>query len=181
MTAIPELKTIIAEIRATRLKHNIKSSTLAKASGISPSTMSKLEKGTLKPSYELVYNVLDALDRLIAKQGDTATISTKMTRNVISVSPTDTVSKARDTMREKGISQLPVVDDSGRIVGIITEKSILDNPEALTCDQALEFSYAVLDPDTNIERARQIIRNTQAILVVKQGKLIGLLTKTDFL
>lgn len=181
METIPELKSIIAEIRATRQKHNIKSSVLARASGISPSAMSKLEKGMLKPSYELVYRVLDALDTLVAEQGASATISAKMTRSVISVSPIDTVSKAREIMKKSDISQLPVVDNDGRIVGMVTEKSILDNPEAVTCDQALEFSYTVLGPEADLEKARQIVRNTQAILIVKEGKLAGILTKADFL
>ena len=181
MAAIPELKSIIAEIRATRQKHNIKSSELARASGISPSAMSKLEKGMLKPSYELVYKVLDALGNLVSEQGAFSTISAKMTRSVISVSSIDTISKAREIMKKNDISQLPVVDNSGRIVGMVTEKSILDNPEAVTCDQALEFSYAVLGPEANLEKARQIVRNTQAILVVKEGRLAGILTKADFL
>ncbi|MCL4373898.1 MAG: CBS domain-containing protein [Candidatus Marsarchaeota archaeon] len=181
MATIPELRSIIAEIRAARQKHNIKSYALARASEISPSAMSKLEKGMLKPSYELVYKVLDALDKLIAAQGTSATISSKMTKSVMSVSPIDTISKARETMKKNDISQLPVVDNSGRIVGIVTEKSILDNPNAVTCDQALEFSYAVLGPNTDLEKARQVIRNTQAILIVKEGKLAGILTKADFL
>ncbi len=181
MGTIPELKSIIAEIRATRQKHNIKSSELARASGISPSAMSKLEKGMLKPSYELVYRVLDALDNLIAAQGTSAMISAKMTKSVISVSPIDTISKTREIMKKNDISQLPVVDNGGRIVGMVTEKSILDNPDAVTCDQALEFSYAVLGPNTDLEKARQVIRNTQAILIVKEGKLAGILTKADFL
>ncbi len=181
MAAIPELKSIIAEIRISRQRHGIKSSALARASGISPSAMSKLEKGALKPSYELVYKVLDALDDLIAEQGASATISAKMTRSVISVSIIDTISRAQEIMKKNDISQLPVVDNDGRIFGLVTEKSILDNPEEVTCGKALDFSYAVLGSDANLEKARQIIRNTQAILVVKEGKLIGILTKADFL
>ncbi len=181
METIPELKSIIAEIRARRQKYNIKSSVLARASKISPSAMSKLEKGMLKPSYELVYNVLNALDDLIAAQGASATVSSKITRSVISVSPIDTISKAREIMKKNDISQLPVVDNEGRIVGMVTEKSILDNPEAIICDQTIEFSYAVLGPEADLEKAHQIIRNTQAILVIKEGKPTGILTKADFL
>ena len=181
MAEIPELKSIIAEIRTARQKRSIRSSALAKASGISPSAMSKLERGMLKPSYDLVYKVLEALDDLIAAQGASATISATVARGVISVSVIDTISKAREIMKKNDISQLPVVDNDGRILGLVTEKSILDNPEAVTCGNALEFSYAVLGPEANLEKARQLVRNTQAILVVEESKLVGILTKADFL
>jgi predicted transcriptional regulator len=45
----------------------------------------------------------------------------------------------------------------------------------------MEFNYAILEPDSDLEKAREIIRNTQVILVVEDRKLVGLLTKADFL
>lgn len=181
MDTIPELKNITAEIRVARQRHKIKSSRLARESGISPSAMSKLEKDRLNPSYGLVYEVLKALDRLTAEQGPSVKVSEKMIRNVMSVSPVDAISKARKIMKEKSLSQLPVIDRNGRIVGIITEKGILDHPDAATCEEATESAYAIVEPDTDFEKARQLARNTQAILVAKEGKLIGILTKADFI
>ncbi|ASI13647.1 putative transcriptional regulator with C-terminal CBS domains [Candidatus Mancarchaeum acidiphilum] len=181
MLTIPELKEITYEIRTARQKHKIKSSELARASKISPSAMSKLENDRLKPSYNMVYGVLDALNKLIVAKGTPKSVSLKMIRNVISVSPVDTISRAREIMKKNDISQLPIVDRDGRITGLVTEKSILDNPDAVTCDEAIEFSYAIVGPDEDLEKARQVVRNVQAILVVKDGRLFGILTKSDFL
>jgi CBS domain-containing protein len=47
-----------------------------------------------------------------------------MTRNPFTVSPEATISEAAQLMLDNKISGLPVVDDSGRVVGIITESDI---------------------------------------------------------
>ncbi|MHB8068613.1 MAG: CBS and ACT domain-containing protein [Desulfobaccales bacterium] len=47
-----------------------------------------------------------------------------MSRNPVSVSPEDTVEHAAQLMLDKTISGLPVVDDSGYLVGIITQSDV---------------------------------------------------------
>lgn len=52
------------------------------------------------------------------------TVQKVMTRNPTTVSPDDTVARAAGLMLEGRISGLPVVDDKGKIVGIISEADI---------------------------------------------------------
>ncbi|MGC8573834.1 MAG: CBS domain-containing protein [Caldisphaera sp.] len=181
MVIIPELKNIIEEIRVERNRNNIKSYELAKRSGISKSTLSKLENGNLNPSYDLIYRVLNALNQIISERAPALKVSSKMIRNPICIGPNDPVSKAKEIMKKRDFSQLPIIDKDNKIVGIITEKSILDNPKAKFCSEAAEFNYTIVEPDTDLEKAHQLIRNIQVILVVSNGKLEGLLTKSDFL
>ena len=47
-----------------------------------------------------------------------------MTRNPLAVSPEDTVEHAAQLMLEKTISGLPVVDETGYLVGIITQSDV---------------------------------------------------------
>lgn len=47
-----------------------------------------------------------------------------MSRNPVSVSPEDTVEHAAQLMLEKTISGLPVVEDDGHLVGIITQSDV---------------------------------------------------------
>ncbi len=49
-----------------------------------------------------------------------------MTRDVVTVRANDTVEAAALTMLEKRFSCLPVVSDTGAIVGIVTKTNILD-------------------------------------------------------
>jgi len=181
MIKIPELESVIAEIRIERERNKIKAYELAKRSGISKSAMSKLENNNLEPSYKLVYKVVKALNELAEFKGGRNTVKEKMIKNPISVSPDESIANARKIMKKRDISQIPVIDKNGSILGIITEKSILDNQNGIKCSDSMEFNYTILEPDSDLEKAREIIRNTQVILVVEDRKLVGLLTKADFL
>ena len=48
-----------------------------------------------------------------------------MSKNVISVKPEDDVEKAATLMVEKKISRLPVIDEQGHLVGIISRRDIM--------------------------------------------------------
>ena len=181
MIKIPELESLTAEIRIERERNGIKAYELAKRSGISKSAMSKLENNNLEPSYKLVYKVVKALNELAEFKGSRNTVKEKMMKNPISVSPDESITNARKIMKKRDISQIPVIDKNGNILGIITEKSILDNQNGIKCSDSMEFNYAILEPDSDLEKAREIIRNTQVILVVEDRRLVGLLTKADFL
>lgn len=54
----------------------------------------------------------------------TLKIKRMMTPDPITVSPTATIGKAARTMLENKVSGLPVVDEAGKLVGIITESDI---------------------------------------------------------
>lgn len=178
---IPELESVTAEIHIERERNKIKAYELAKRSGISKSAMSKLENNNLEPSYKLIYRVVKALNELAEFKGKRNTVKEKMIKNPISVSPDESIANARKIMKKKDISQIPIIDKNGSILGIITEKSILDNQNGIKCSDSMEFNYTILEPDSDLEKAREIIRNTQVILVVEDRKLVGLLTKADFL
>lgn len=54
-----------------------------------------------------------------------ATVQDYMTANPITIGPAANVEDAVKLMEEKGISGLPVVDDSGTLVGIFSEGDVL--------------------------------------------------------
>ena len=56
-----------------------------------------------------------------------------MIKNPISVSPDESIANARKIMKKRDISQIPIIDKNGSILGIITEKSILDNQNGIKC------------------------------------------------
>jgi len=55
-----------------------------------------------------------------------------MTRGVISVSPDDTIARAVRLMLQERISGLPVLNNAGRVVGVITEGDFLRRAETAT-------------------------------------------------
>lgn len=52
------------------------------------------------------------------------TISKIMTRNVITVRPEDSIIRAAQIMLEHKVGGLPVIDESGALVGMITESDV---------------------------------------------------------
>jgi acetoin utilization protein AcuB len=54
----------------------------------------------------------------------TLTVEKIMTRDPITLSPDSTIGEAARTMLENRVSGLPVLDDEGKVVGIITESDI---------------------------------------------------------
>ncbi|MFZ2158573.1 MAG: CBS domain-containing protein, partial [Bradyrhizobium sp.] len=69
-----------------------------------------------------------------------------MTRPVITVTPETTIAEAANTMLQKHVSGLPVVDASGRLVGIISEGDFIRRSEIGTQRKRGRFLKFILGP-----------------------------------
>src|SRR5262245_3307212 len=65
------------------------------------------------------------IDPLRRPRAVVVTIDDIMTRDVIRVTPAVSIHAAAQLMVEHGVSGLPVVDDDGRLVGIISEGDLI--------------------------------------------------------
>jgi CBS domain-containing protein len=133
----------------------------------------------------------------------TATIASIMTRNVIFVHPEDTMQRVDELFSSNNIHHVPVLDDQGRVVGIIsksdylkilhgftlfkTEKSVEYNKailRSLLVGEVMAKQVATLQPEDTVEIAAGYFRENlfHAIPVVdRQKKLVGILTTFDML
>lgn len=125
------------------------------------------------------------------------TVSQLMTPNPITIPPYERITNARRIMLEKKISSLPVIEE-GKLVGLITEGMIArylaefrDNVPRRYQDtriKQIEVSNVMkkispLYPDEKISVAVEkfVKEKIKASPVVNtEGRLIGILTKTDF-
>ena len=62
---------------------------------------------------------------LIKYFGQTKKVFEIMTKNVLTVRDDDKIQKAIEIVREKGIGIFPVVDNKGKLVGILDSKDLL--------------------------------------------------------
>jgi acetoin utilization protein AcuB len=120
-----------------------------------------------------------------------------MTKNPLSISPSETVAQAEELMAENRIRQLPVVEDRD-LVGIVTDRdlrSFLSGPLLSTPaerEQALNTSIAdvmttaplTLAPDDKLQDAVELLIDEKmgGVPVVDASEgLIGIVTYIDLL
>jgi cystathionine beta-synthase len=106
---------------------------------------------------------------------------------VIVAKRTDKVDAVVKKMRERDISQMPVVDDSGRAIGMIHEYDLLNfliegkHRLSEVVDPLVQPLQGVVGPDTPVARLRDIF-NDDNVAVVKEGERVtGILTKIDLI
>ena len=106
---------------------------------------------------------------------------------VIHAKRTDKVEAVVKLMRSNDISQMPVVDDEGRTIGMIHEYDLLnfliEGKHRLTemVEPLVQPLQGVVALDTPIARLRAIF-NDDNVAVVKEGeKVTGILTKIDLI
>jgi predicted transcriptional regulator len=179
------LADVVRQVRRSRITLGLTQAELAKESGTSQSLIAKLEKGRLNPSYEVVRRITEALDRLAAD--DDATAGDLMHGTPVFAEPGETLGKALERMKAKGFSQLPVVD-RGQPIGSLSESAILDRIEEGADLEALKrqpvrltmrASFPTVEPDTRRRTLVELLRDHDCVLVVREGRMVGLVTKSD--
>jgi CBS domain-containing protein len=115
-----------------------------------------------------------------------------MTKNARTVHPEDVIDLAASLMNWERIRHLPVEDDEGRLVGIVTHRTILrlftsgrlDVDKPLSVREVMHADPWTVLPTTTTLEAIGMMRdhNIGALPVVDEaGKLVGIVTERDFI
>jgi cystathionine beta-synthase len=106
---------------------------------------------------------------------------------VISVGPTDTLLTAFKRMRDMDVSQLPVVDQNGRAIGILDESDVLvkvhGDPSHFNdpVKNAMTDKLETLPPTAKISDLLKVFDRGRVAIVMDNDKFLGLITRTDLL
>ena len=129
---------------------------------------------------------------------DKITVKEIMSKNLISVSPTERIIHARRQMIEEHVGRLPVVDE-GELVGMITSKDLMrafiefrkSVPEKyqksqikdLLVEDIMSKNPTFVSKDLSITEVSNIIMETgfNGLPVVEDGEVVGIITQTDIL
>ncbi len=130
-----------------------------------------------------------------------------MTKDPITVEPEAPLGTAMALLGEKGIRHLPVIDDAGQLVGIITDRDLRNAAmapalaehlslraqrrlrgvsqalEDLKVKDAMTWGVVTTHPEATISRAAAIMFQGRfgSLPVVEGGQLVGILTERDVL
>ncbi|HYZ63653.1 MAG TPA: IMP dehydrogenase [Acetobacteraceae bacterium] len=107
-----------------------------------------------------------------------------MVVNPITIEPTATLAEAQALMAENRISGIPVVERSGKLVGILTNRDVrfADNPTQPVAELMTSQNLATVPAHVTQEEARRILhhRRIEKLLVVDDAyHCVGLITVKD--
>lgn len=112
-------------------------------------------------------------------------LSKQQSHPLLTIATTDSAATAVHLMRDKGISQLPVISDN-RLVGILSEQdlleslSTLDQPAHVTAESLMERSVPTVEPSTPLNRLQEIlVQSGRAVVIDEKKHPTHILTKID--
>lgn len=177
------------DIRKIRKSLDITQSELAAYSGISQSTITKIERGRISASYETVVKLFESLDEMKVKGTIDLTAADIATRNIVSIQSDARVHEASELMMSEGYSQLPVFKGETS-VGSISERSIfrllsqgttMDQLGNMTISDIMDGSFPVVSDTTSMSTVTSLMQDNNAVLVSTKGQITGMITNADLL
>jgi acetoin utilization protein AcuB len=137
----------------------------------------------------------------------TTVVCEAMTRNPITIDPDAPLGTAVAVMRERGVRHLPVTDDAGRLVGIVTDRDLRSTmlapamtewlgpgwrrhaealgrrAENLRVRDVMTWNCVTTDGTVSLAQAaaRMLDGKIGCLPVVLGGRLVGILTERDIL
>ena len=150
-----------------------------------------------------VISDIAVLDRVAETEFGKKTVEEFMTKDVITLKPDDTVAKALATMRDHAISRIPIVDEEGRLEGLVTLHDLIvrfikprfrAKAGELAGEKIPPFSMPLRDvmirgvitilPDAKVREAVATMKDNDIdglVVVNENNKVVGILTVKDLL
>lgn len=127
------------------------------------------------------------------------TVNDLMTVEPLTVMSHTTLRDVIQLMKLEGCRQLPVVDEDGRLIGLVTDRDVrlaMNSPfilrerwqdetllDTATAESCMTSNPLTVTPETPAYRAAEMLSAYKfgALPVVENGLLVGIITVTDFL
>jgi predicted transcriptional regulator len=175
----------LSEIRKRRTSLGLSLGDLAQAVGRSDATISRIERGQIRPSYELVQKILSYLEELESQATPPLRSGDVMKREVTTVEGVSLVGEAARVMEKGGFSQLPVVE-SGRVTGAVSESTLLrvlaqPSGRRVRVREVQEEPYPQVGEHFPADLLASILTRYPAVLVLNRGELKGIVTRIDLI
>ena len=121
----------------------------------------------------------------------------RMSQEPVTITPDVSVTDALRLMRERKVRRLPVLDNRGKLVGIVSDQDLLyATPSPVSSLSVWEMNYLLaklkveevmtrkvitITEDTPLEEAARIMADNKigGLPVIRDDKLVGIVTETD--
>jgi len=177
------------EIPRMRKALGLTQTAVARLANVSQSTIVKIEKKQMNPSYDIVRRVMNSLQAEMKRQEKKALVDQIQSRKVQYVEAKLPLESAVNEMRRWKFSQMPVMHN-GHPVGSISDKVINNlilsgrDPKDLArirVEEVMEPAFPQIDAKAPVELAASLLRHYDAVLVTAKGDVTGIVTKSDLM
>jgi acetoin utilization protein AcuB len=105
----------------------------------------------------------------------------RMSTTPVTITGDLTVTQALEVIERRNVHHLPVVNDRGALVGIITERDLLRAKGNEVVDNLMERRVITVTEYTPLENAARIMADHKigSLPVMRDGKIVGIITQTD--
>ncbi len=103
-----------------------------------------------------------------------------MSTPVITTNPAEDVAKVTSILSFHGITGMPVVDDAGAVVGVVSEADVISR-QGQTVAEIMSTPAYTIAPDMPIAEvaAEMTHRRLKRLQVVRDGRLVGVVSRGD--
>lgn len=168
-----------ADLREQRKALGLTQSELAERADVSQPLIARIEGGDVDPRLSTLRRIVSALQEAESAVRHAEDI---MHEGVVTVAPDNSVREAINQMINEGYSQLPVTRDQ-RPQGIVSNTDIrqLESEDAgsLPVAEVMRESFTTVEPEATLDEVNAHLNHQDAVLVVRDGRLIGIITEAD--
>jgi predicted transcriptional regulator len=174
------------ELRALRKRAGLTQAELAKRAGVSQSLIARIEAGTVNPRLSTLIKIYSALREYMEEE---VPVERVMHSPVITVSVDERLDRIVEVMWSNGISQVPVLDRDGYVVGTVHERDVVEaflkhreRALQLRAIDVMSEPLPLVPKNAKLSSVIKILRGEiPAVLVVEGWKLVGIITKSDLM
>ncbi len=159
----------LEEVPRLRKALGLTQTALARLSNVSQSTIVKIEKRQMNPSYDVVRRVMASLQTELKRQEKKALVEQIQTRKVQYVEAKIPLATAVGSISDKVINNL-----------ILSGKDPKDLAR-IRVDEVMEPAFPQVDAKAPVELAASLLRHYNAVLVTAKGEVTGIVTKSDLM
>jgi predicted transcriptional regulator len=175
----------LIKIKKMRQKLGMTQAELAKLANVSQSVITKIERGKIEPSYSIARKILLTLEQEMKGKHKQIQAKDVCSKKIISVQANQTISKTVDLMVKNAISQMPVFKENV-LVGSIYEDLFIRKYDKIRnkemkVEEIMDEAFPTIPEDASLYLINEMLKIYPAIIVIKNGKPLGIISKTDIL
>lgn len=106
-----------------------------------------------------------------------------MTRHVYTIEPEASVRDAANLLSQKRISGVPVVDDKGKMIGMLTEADIISkvDREGLKVSEIMSRNITAATEETPVDEIALLMseHKIKRVPIMHNDKLVGIVSRAD--